>query len=52
MGDPACYPRFGFGNIPGLICEGVPPEVLMALPFGQDLPQGPVAFHEVFAAKG
>jgi putative acetyltransferase len=52
VGDPAYYPRFGFRNIPGLIYEGVPPEVFMALPFGQGVPQGPVVFHEAFAAKG
>jgi putative acetyltransferase len=52
VGDPNYYERFGFGNIPGLIHEGVPPEVFLALPFNKKLPQGTVVFHKGFLAKG
>lgn len=52
VGDPAYYRRFGFRNIPGLIHEGVPREVFLALPFDDEIPQGTVVFHEGFSAKG
>ncbi len=50
VGDPEYYKRFGFRNIPGLVHEGVPPEVFLALPFDEKIPQGKVAFHEAFWA--
>lgn len=50
VGDPGYYQRFGFRNLPGLILEGVPPQNFLALPFGEDIPQGKVAFHEGFTA--
>lgn len=34
VGHPDYYPRFGFENVPGLVCEGVPPEVFLALSLG------------------
>jgi putative acetyltransferase len=49
-GDPNYYEPFGFRNLPELILEGVPPEVFLALPFGENTPQGVVAFHEAFKA--
>lgn len=50
VGDPAYYARFGFRRIPGLIHEGVPEEVFLALPFSADVPQGRVDFHQGFWA--
>lgn len=50
VGDPAYYQRFGFRNLPDLVLEGVPPQNFLALPFGEDIPQGAVAFHEGFTA--
>jgi putative acetyltransferase len=52
VGHPGYYGRFGFENAPGLVCEGVPPEVFFALSFGGHVPQGTVAFHEAFKADG
>lgn len=52
VGHPEYYPRFGFRNIPGFVCEGVPREVFFALRFGGNDPQGAVAFHEAFKAEG
>ncbi len=52
VGHPDYYRKFGFRNAPGLVLEGVPPEVFFALPFDDDLPQGQVTFHEAFKAGG
>lgn len=52
VGDPNYYRQFGFTNVPGLVLEGVPPEVFMALSFDGHMPQGTVTFHEAFAATG
>jgi putative acetyltransferase len=52
VGDSAYYQRFGFKNIPSLIHDGIPQEVFLALPFDNKIPQGTVAFHEGFWAKG
>lgn len=51
VGDPEYYKRFGFKNISGLTHEGIPPEVFLALPFGNIIPRGTVVFHEGFSAK-
>jgi len=51
-GHPGYYTRFGFENVPGLVVEGVPPEVFFALSFDGHHPQGSVAFHEGFNADG
>lgn len=50
VGDPNYYQRFGFRNYPELVHEGVPPEVFLALPFGGEVPEGTVEFHEAFGA--
>jgi len=50
VGHPEYYRRFGFKNMPGLVHEGVPPEVFLALTFDGNTPQGTVAFHEAFKA--
>ena len=52
VGHPEYYPRFGFSNAPGLVLEGVPPEVFFALSFDGRMPQGAVVFHEAFKADG
>lgn len=52
VGHPQYYRKFGFGNPPGLACEGVPAEYFFALSFDGRLPQGTVAFHEAFGADG
>lgn len=51
VGDPVYYVRFGFRNLPHLVHEGVPPENLLALLFGETEPRGTVMFHESFSAK-
>jgi putative acetyltransferase len=52
VGHPEYYRRFGFRNVPGLVCEGVPREVFFAMSFDGRVPQGAVEFHEVFKADG
>ncbi len=52
VGDPNYYTRFGFRNRPELTLDGVPEEVFLALPLGEDMPSGEVVFHEGFAARG
>ena len=52
VGDPKYYERFGFRSLPDLTLEGVPPENLLVLPFGNNKAHGAVAFHEGFNARG
>ena len=52
VGHPDYYIKFGFKNLPGLLHEGVPPEVFFALSFDGRIPQGTVTFHEGFKADG
>jgi putative acetyltransferase len=52
VGDPQYYRQFGFRNISGLILEGVPQEVFLALPLDEHAPQGIVVFHDGFKADG
>jgi putative acetyltransferase len=52
VGHPQYYRKFGFENPPGLVIEGVPPEVFFALSFDGHTPQGTVAFHDGFKADG
>ena len=52
VGHPEYYRKFGFRNQPGLVFEGAPQEVFLALPFDEPIPQGTVTFHEAFAADG
>ena len=52
VGHPEYYKKLGFKNIPGLVYEGVPQEVFLALPFDRHIPQGIVTFHEGFKADG
>jgi putative acetyltransferase len=52
VGHPDYYRKFGFENMPGLVLEGVPPEVFFSLSFDGHTPQGTVTFHEGFEADG
>ena len=52
VGHPEYYRRFGFENVSGLVCEGVPEEVFFGLSMGGHVPQGTVEFHEAFKADG
>jgi putative acetyltransferase len=52
VGHPDYYRKFGFKNVSGLVCEGVPQEVFFALSFDGNIPQGTVTFHEGFKANG
>jgi putative acetyltransferase len=52
VGHPEYYRKFGFKNIPGLVYEGVPQEVFLALSFDEHTPQCTVTFHEGFQANG
>jgi len=50
VGEPDYYERFSFKSPDGLEHEGVPQENLLALPFGGQIPQGIVEFHQAFGA--
>jgi putative acetyltransferase len=52
VGHPEYYRQFGFSSIPGLVHEGVPPEVFFAMSLNGHAPQGTVEFHEGFKADG
>jgi putative acetyltransferase len=52
VGHPDYYRKFGFINMPGLVLEGVPPELFFALPFDGQAPEGTVTFHAGFKADG
>lgn len=52
VGHPEYYIKFGFKNVPGLVLDGVPPEVFFGLSFDGHIPRGSVAFHEAFMAEG
>ena len=52
VGHPDYYRKFGFENMPGLVLDGVPPEVFFSLSFDGQTPQGTVTFHEGFEADG
>lgn len=51
VGDPKYYQPLGFRNLPEFTLEGVPREVLLALPFGENTAKGEVVFHKAFTAK-
>jgi putative acetyltransferase len=52
VGHPDYYRKVGFKNMSGLVHEGVPHEVFLALSFDGHIPQGTVTFHEEFKADG
>jgi putative acetyltransferase len=49
VGEPAFYNRFGFRHDPALHMHGVPPEVLLCLPMGDQVPEGSVQHHSAFS---
>ncbi|WP_353472123.1 N-acetyltransferase [Salipiger sp. H15] len=51
VGNPAFYGHFGFRQAPGLVLAGVPPEVLLALPFGAEMPEGVLRYHAAFGLE-
>ena len=51
VGDPGYYERFGFRSFPDLSVEGVPPQNVLALPFGETRAHDTVSFHEGFQAE-
>lgn len=48
VGHPAYYGRFGFRAFPGLSVAGIPPEVVLALPFDGIEPRGELVHHPAF----
>ena len=52
VGHPEYYRKFGFDNVSGLFCEGVPQEVFFVLSLDGHIPQGIATFHEGFEAEG
>ncbi|MBB3190721.1 GNAT family N-acetyltransferase [Halomonas cerina] len=48
VGEPGYYQRFGFRAVPELVLSGVPSKYFMALSWGDEWPQGEVAFHPAF----
>ena len=49
---PDYYRKLGFKNVSGLVHEGVPQEVFLAMSFDGQIPQGTVNFHDGFKADG
>jgi len=52
VGNPNYYRKLGFKNVSGLVHEGVPQEVFLAMSFDGQIPQGTVNFHDGFKADG
>ena len=52
VGHPDYYRKLGFKNVSGLVHEGVPQEVFLAMSFDGQIPQGTVNFHDGFKAVG
>ena len=52
VGHPGYYRKLGFKNVSGLVHEGVPQEVFLAMSFDGQIPQGTVNFHDGFKADG
>lgn len=48
VGEAAYYGRFGFRAERQLVYPGIPPEYFQALPFGDGMPSGTVAYHPAF----
>jgi len=48
LGDAGYYRRFGFRRDPRLTAPGLPAEHFMVLPFGEEVPDGAVAYHPGF----
>jgi len=52
VGHPDYYRKLGFKNVSGLVHEGVPQQVFLAMSFDGQIPQGTVHFHDGFKADG
>ena len=52
VGHPDYYRKLGFKNVSGLVHDGVPQEVFLAMSFDGQIPQGTVNFHDGFKADG
>ena len=52
VGHPDYYRKLGFDSFPGLVYEGVPPEVFLAFSLDGHTPRGTVTFHQAFSADG
>lgn len=52
VGHSDYYRKLGFKNVSGLVHEGVPQEVFLAMSFDGQIPQGTVNFHDGFKADG
>ena len=52
VGHPDYYSKLGFKNVSGLVHEGVPQQVFLAMSFDGQIPQGTVNFHDGFKADG
>ena len=50
VGHPDYYRKLGFKNVSGLVHEGVPQQVFLAMSFDGQIPQGTVNFHDGFKA--
>jgi putative acetyltransferase len=48
VGHPDYYRKLGFKNVLGLVHEGVPQEVFLAMSFDGQIPRGTVNFHDGF----
>lgn len=50
-GAPGYYGRFGFTADPRLQSPGIPSQYFLALPFGAEVPEGTVTFHQAFGVE-
>lgn len=51
VGDPAFWNRFGFRQLPGVTCAGVPDEYVLCRPVGEAVPVGEVWHHPAFSVE-
>ncbi|HOV04212.1 MAG TPA: N-acetyltransferase [Hyphomicrobiales bacterium] len=51
VGEPAFYGRLGFAPVEGLTVKDVPPEYVLAVSFGETIPQGEIVFHAAFGLE-
>ena len=52
VGHPDYYRKLGFKNVSGLVHEGVPQEVFLAMSFDGHIPHGTINFNDGFKADG
>ncbi|MBA8910851.1 GNAT family N-acetyltransferase [Aminobacter ciceronei] len=51
IGDPAYYSRFGFVADPAVTYDGLPPQYVQRLAFGDTVPGGEIVYHAGFEAS-